>query len=47
VLRELEQESGLQFDPAVSGAARKLIEKGLLKLGMHTYAQHAPATDRK
>ncbi|MBS1243057.1 MAG: response regulator receiver modulated metal dependent phosphohydrolase [Nitrospirae bacterium] len=47
VLRELERESGLQFDPAVSGAARKLIEKGLLKLGMHTYAQHIPAADRK
>ena len=47
VLRELEKESGLQFDPVVSATARKLIEKGLLKLGMHTYAQHPPAADRK
>jgi putative nucleotidyltransferase with HDIG domain len=47
VLSELEKESGLQFDPAVGAAARRLIEKGLLKLGMHTYARHSPATDKK
>jgi len=47
VVRELEKESGLQFDPSVSTAARKLIEQGLLKLGMHTYAQYSPAANRK
>jgi len=47
VLRELEKESGQQFDPEVSATARNLIEKGLLKLGLHTYAQHPPAADRK
>jgi putative nucleotidyltransferase with HDIG domain len=47
VLSELDKESGLQFDPVVGAAARRLIEKGLLKLGMHTYAQHPPATDKK
>jgi len=47
VLRELKQGSGLQFDPVVSGTARKLIEQGLLKIGMNSYAQHAPAADRK
>ncbi len=41
VLDELNRESGLQFDPSVAATAGKLIEKGLLKLGMHTYAQHA------
>lgn len=33
VLLELERESGQQFDPAVAQSARRLIEKGLLKLG--------------
>jgi len=47
VVQELEKESGLQFDPTVGKAARTLIEKGLLKLGMHTYARHPHATDRK
>ncbi len=41
VLQELERESGRQFDPKVSASAIGLIEKGLLKLGMHTYYQHA------
>jgi putative nucleotidyltransferase with HDIG domain len=46
VVLELEKESALQFDPAVALAAKRLIEKGLLKLGMHTYTQHAPAAER-
>jgi HD-GYP domain-containing protein (c-di-GMP phosphodiesterase class II) len=37
VLLELERESSRQFDPKVTESARRLIEKGLLKLGMHTY----------
>ena len=41
VLAELEREAGKQFDPKVSEAARRLIEKGLLKLGMHTYHQYS------
>jgi putative nucleotidyltransferase with HDIG domain len=40
VLLELEREAGLQFDPRVSLSARRLIEKGLLKLGIHSYFQH-------
>ncbi len=40
VLRELERESGLQFDPKVAQSARHLIEKGLLKLGIHSYQQY-------
>jgi putative nucleotidyltransferase with HDIG domain len=47
VIRELEKESGLQFDPQAAQAARGLIERGLLKLGMHAYAQHAPSLDKK
>ena len=46
VVRELEKESGLQFDPQVALTARGLIERGLLKLGMHAYA-HAPSLDKK
>ena len=46
VVRELEKESGLQFDPQVALAARGLIERGLLKLGMHAYA-HTPSLDKK
>lgn len=38
VLEELEKESGKQFDPQVARTARTLIDKGLLKLGMQTYA---------
>ncbi|MDH4161093.1 MAG: response regulator [Nitrospirota bacterium] len=41
VLAELEKESGFQFDPLIAQSARNLIEKGLLRLGMQTYAQHA------
>ena len=33
VLIELEREAGHQFDPSVAQSARRLIEKGLLKLG--------------
>ena len=35
VLQELEREAGGQFDPRVAESARRLIEKGMLKLGMH------------
>jgi putative nucleotidyltransferase with HDIG domain len=42
VLRELARESGGQFDPGIAKTAAQLIEKGLLKLGMHTYAQQQP-----
>jgi putative nucleotidyltransferase with HDIG domain len=41
VLDELERESGRQFDPKVSNSARRLIEKGLLKLGMNSYHQYS------
>lgn len=40
VIQELEKESGRQFDPEVALSAKRLIEKGLLKLGMHTYYQY-------
>jgi putative nucleotidyltransferase with HDIG domain len=46
VLRELEKEQGRQFDPAIAGIAVRLIEKGLLKLGMHAYAHHPPAAEK-
>jgi putative nucleotidyltransferase with HDIG domain len=46
VLLELERESGQQFDPQVTASARRLIEKGLLKLGMHTYYQYAPGAEK-
>jgi putative nucleotidyltransferase with HDIG domain len=45
VLRELEREAGGQFDPRVAESARRLIEKGLLKPGMHSYHQYAAGTD--
>ena len=45
VLLELEREAGRQFDPRVAESARRLIEKGLLKLGMHSYHQYAAGTD--
>jgi putative nucleotidyltransferase with HDIG domain len=35
VLLELEREAGGQFDPRVAESARRLIDKGMLKLGMH------------
>jgi putative nucleotidyltransferase with HDIG domain len=41
VLLELERESGLQFDPQVVASAKQLIEKGLLKLGKHSFLQHS------
>ncbi len=41
VIQELERESGGQFDPKVTESAKRLIEKGLLKLGIHTYHHHA------
>ncbi len=47
VLDELTKESGMQFDPGVAATAGQLIEKGLLKLGMHTYAQHQQAAERQ
>jgi putative nucleotidyltransferase with HDIG domain len=47
VLLELERESGRQFDPKVAGSARRLIDKGLLKLGMHTYHQYAFGTEKE
>lgn len=47
VLRELEIESGRQFDPRVSASACRLIEDGLLKLGMQTYAHRAAAGNGK
>ena len=46
VLQELEKEQGRQFDPSIAGIAVRLIEKGLLKLGMHAYAQQPPATEK-
>jgi putative nucleotidyltransferase with HDIG domain len=47
VLLELERESGRQFDPRVAESARRLIDKGLLKLGMHTYHQYAFGTEKE
>ncbi len=46
VLRELDRESGGQFDPEVAQAAKRLIEKGLLKLGMNSYYQYAAGSDK-
>lgn len=46
VLLELERESGRQFDPRITASARRLIENGLLKLGMHTYYQYTSGTDK-
>jgi HD-GYP domain-containing protein (c-di-GMP phosphodiesterase class II) len=46
VVQELEKESGRQFDPHVAASAKRLIEKGLLKLGMHTYYHYATGTDK-
>jgi putative nucleotidyltransferase with HDIG domain len=46
VLLELARESGGQFDPRVTESATRLIEKGLLKLGMHSYHQYAAAPDK-
>ncbi len=46
VLLELDRESGRQFDPRVAQSAKRLIEKGLLKLGMHSYYQYAAGSDK-
>lgn len=46
VLLELERETGGQFDPRVTESARRLIEKGLLKLGMHSYHKYTVGTDK-
>jgi putative nucleotidyltransferase with HDIG domain len=46
VLDELARESGRQFDPAVARTAQNLIANGLLKLGMHTYAQNTYSPER-
>jgi putative nucleotidyltransferase with HDIG domain len=45
VLLELDRESGGQFDPRAAECAKRLIEKGLLKLGMHSYHQYAADAD--
>jgi len=46
VLLELEREAGRQFDPRVVESAKRLIEKGLLKLGMHSYYQYSTGADK-
>jgi HD-GYP domain-containing protein (c-di-GMP phosphodiesterase class II) len=45
ILLELERESGGQFDPHVAEFARRLIEKGLLRLGTHSHYQYPPGED--
>jgi putative nucleotidyltransferase with HDIG domain len=47
VVLELERESGRQFDPQISESARRLIEKGLLNLGVHSFHQYAAGTDKR
>jgi putative nucleotidyltransferase with HDIG domain len=44
VILELEREAGRQFDPRVAECAIRLIEKGLLKPGMHSFQQYAAGT---
>ena len=46
VLLELQRESGRQFDPIVAESARRLVEKGLLKFGTHSYHQYAAGMDK-
>ncbi len=46
VLLELDRETGKQFDPLVAESAKRLIEKGLLKLGMHSYHQYYVGMDK-
>jgi putative nucleotidyltransferase with HDIG domain len=46
VLIELEQESGRQFDPQVVASAKRLIEKGLLKLGMNSFYQYTSGNEK-
>jgi len=45
VLLELAREAGQQFDPRISESARRLIEKGLLKLGKQSHNEHTTTTD--
>jgi HD-GYP domain-containing protein (c-di-GMP phosphodiesterase class II) len=47
VLLELERESGGQFDPRVAECAKRLIDKGLLNRGMHSYHPYAAGTDTR
>lgn len=46
VVEELDKESGKQFDPRVAESAKRLIEKGLLKLGMHTYYHYTAGMEK-
>src|SRR5512142_285237 len=46
VLLELEREAGLQFDPEVALVARRLIDKGMLTLGIQSFFQHSAAPDQ-
>jgi len=46
VLLELDRESGGQFDPIVVSSAKRLIEKGLLKLGKHVYTDSSAGVDK-
>ncbi len=46
VVLELDRESGRQFDPHVAKSAIRLIEKGLLKLGVSSYYRHPAGTDK-
>jgi putative nucleotidyltransferase with HDIG domain len=46
VLLELTKETGGQFDPRVVQSAQQLIEKGLLKLGIHSAHQHTVETNK-
>jgi putative nucleotidyltransferase with HDIG domain len=46
VLLELQRESGHQFDPIVAESARRLVEKGLLKLGRHFNNQYSTETTK-
>jgi len=46
VLLELERESGQQFDPQVVASTQRLIEKGLLRLGMTGYHKNSSGTDK-
>jgi len=46
VLLELDKESGGQFDPRIMESAKRLIEKGLLKLGVNSYYHHPTGTDK-
>ncbi len=47
VVRELEKEEGMQFDPVAARSARKLIEKGMLKLGVQTQGHKHGAEGEK